>query len=202
MLTVGLTGGIGSGKSTVSAMLAERGAVLIDSDLLAREVVEPGTDGLAAVVAEFGPEVLAPDGTLNRPALGAIVFADESRRLALNAIIHPRVRARAEEITAAAGPDAIVVNDVPLLVEAGLTDRYQLIVVVDATPETQLHRLTTDRGMPEPEARSRMAAQATQAQRLAAADHIIDNNGPLETLKPQVDNLWPQLQKANKGQHK
>lgn len=193
MLRAGLTGGIGSGKSTVSALLASYGAVLIDADRIAREVVEPGTDGLAAVVAEFGEDILAADGTLDRPGLGRIVFADESRRKALNAIVHPLVRDRSAELEAAAGPHSVVVQDVPLLAENGLASLYDLVVVVDAAPETQLDRLVRLRGMPEDEARARMAAQATREQRLAVADLVIDNNGPLEALEPQVKKAWEEL---------
>ncbi|MFC9426784.1 dephospho-CoA kinase [Streptomyces sp. NPDC056987] len=190
MLRLGLTGGIGSGKSEVSRLLTGYGAVLIDSDRIARDVVEPGTPGLAAVVAEFGPGVLTPDGALDRPGLGRIVFGDPERLRALNAIVHPLVRARSAELEAAAGPDAVVVHDVPLLVENGMTGLYDLVVIVDATPETQLDRLVRLRGMTEREARERMAAQATRAQRRAVADVVIDNDGPLELLEPQVREVW------------
>ncbi|HEY5837004.1 dephospho-CoA kinase [Streptomyces sp.] len=193
MLTVGLTGGIGAGKSEVARLLSSYGAVLVDSDRIAREVVEPGTEGLRAVVAEFGPEILTPEGGLDRPGLGAIVFADEERRRALNAIVHPLVGRRAAELQGAAGPDAIVVHDVPLLTENGLARLYDLVVVVDARPATQLDRLVRLRGMTEAEARSRMAAQATREQRLAIADLVIDNDGPLESLEPQVRAVWDTL---------
>ncbi|MGW2055588.1 dephospho-CoA kinase [Streptomyces sp. NPDC001840] len=193
MLRLGLTGGIGAGKSEVSRLLTGYGAVLIDSDRIAREVVEPGTPGLAAVVAEFGPEVLTGEGRLDRPKLGGIVFADQDRLRALNAIVHPLVRARSAELEAAAGPDAIVVHDVPLLVENGLQGLYDLVVVVDASPETQLDRLVWQRGMAEPEARDRMAAQATREERRAVADVVIDNDGPLERLEPQVREVWEKL---------
>jgi len=193
MLTVGLTGGIGAGKSEVARLLASYGAVLVDSDRIAREVVEPGTEGLAAVVAEFGPQVLAADGGLDRPRLGAIVFADEERRKALNAIVHPLVGRRSAELQAAAGPDAIVVHDVPLLTENGLAPLYDLVIVVDAAPDTQLDRLVRLRGMAEEEARARMAAQATREQRLAVADLVIANDGPLDELEPQVRAAWRQL---------
>ncbi|MCW2871360.1 dephospho-CoA kinase [Actinacidiphila oryziradicis] len=195
MLRVGLTGGIGSGKSTVSALLVSYGAVLIDADRIAREVVEPGTDGLAAVVAEFGEDILAADGTLDRPELGRIVFADESRLKALNAIVHPLVRDRSAELEAAAGPDSVVVQDVPLLAENRLAPLYDLVVVVDAAPETQLDRLVRQRGMPEDDARARMAAQATRDERLAVADLVIDNDGPLEALAPQVKKVWEELRR-------
>ncbi|MFD7285736.1 dephospho-CoA kinase [Streptomyces sp. NPDC059863] len=193
MLRLGLTGGIGAGKSEVSRLLTSYGAVLIDSDRIAREVVEPGTPGLAAVVAEFGPGVLTPDGALDRPKLGGIVFGDPDRLRALNGIVHPLVRARSAELEKAAGPDSIVVHDVPLLVENGMTELYDVVVVVDASPETQLDRLVRLRGMAETEARKRMAAQATRERRRAAADVVIDNDGPLERLEPQVRRVWQTL---------
>ncbi|MFE1960418.1 dephospho-CoA kinase [Streptomyces sp. NPDC059479] len=193
MLRLGLTGGIGAGKSEVSRLLTGYGAVLIDSDRIAREVVEPGTPGLAAVVAEFGPEVLTADGRLDRPKLGAIVFADQDRLRALNAIVHPLVRARSAELESGAGPDAIVVHDVPLLVENGMTGLFDLVVVVDASPETQLDRLVRQRGMAESEARDRMAAQATREERRAVADVVIDNDGPLERLESRVREMWKEL---------
>ncbi|MEU3350583.1 dephospho-CoA kinase [Streptomyces sp. NPDC037389] len=193
MLKVGLTGGIGAGKSEVSRLLASYGAVVVDSDRIAREVVEPGTPGLAAVVAEFGPGVLTGEGTLDRPALGAVVFADKDRLAALNAIVHPLVRARSAELEAAAGPDAVVVHDVPLLAENGLAPLYDLVVVIDAGTGTRLERLVRLRGMTTDEARARMAAQATREQRLAVADLVIDNDGPLEALEPQVRAVWEQL---------
>ncbi|MFI1256632.1 dephospho-CoA kinase [Streptomyces netropsis] len=193
MLKVGLTGGIGSGKSEVSRLLASYGAVIVDSDRIAREVVEPGTPGLAAVVAEFGPGIVTADGTLDRPKLGSIVFADTGRRAALNAIVHPLVRARSAEIEAAAAPDAVVVHDVPLLAENGLAPLFDLVVVIDATEETRLDRLVRLRGMTPDEARARMAAQATREERLAVADLVIDNDGPLEALQSQVAKAWTDL---------
>lgn len=193
MLKVGLTGGIGAGKSEVSRLLVKYGAVLIDSDRIAREVVEPGTPGLAAVVEEFGPGVLTAEGALDRPALGALVFADAGRLAALNAIVHPLVGARAAERERAAPEDAVVVHDVPLLTENGLAPLYDLVVVVDASAETQLERLVTLRGMTESDARARMAAQATRDQRRAVADLIVDNDGPLEALEPQVRTVWDEL---------
>lgn len=193
MLKVGLTGGIGAGKSEVSRLLVERGAVLIDADRIAREVVEPGTPGLAAVVAAFGEDVLAADGTLDRPRLGAIVFADADRLAELNKIVHPLVGARSAELEAAAGPDAVVVHDVPLLTENGLAPFYDLVIVVDARTETQLDRLTRLRGMTEDDARARMAAQATREQRKEIADLVIDNDGPRERLVEQVDTVWAEL---------
>ncbi|MEU7133758.1 dephospho-CoA kinase [Streptomyces sp. NPDC046261] len=193
MLKVGLTGGIGAGKSEVSRLLVSYGAVLVDSDKIAREVVAPGTPGLAAVVAEFGPGVLTPEGALDRPKLGAIVFADPGRLAALNAIVHPLVRARSAELEAAAGPDAVVVHDVPLLAENGLAPLFDLVLVVDASTETRLDRLVRLRGMTPDEARARMAAQATREQRLAVADLVIDNDGPLEELEPRVRAVWEEL---------
>ncbi|MCZ7430654.1 dephospho-CoA kinase [Streptomyces sp. WMMC1477] len=195
MLTVGLTGGIGAGKSEVSRLLDSYGAVIVDADRIAREVVEPGTEGHAAVVAEFGEGVLRADGALDRPALGRIVFNDPDRLAALNTIVHPLVGARSAELQRAAGEHAVVVHDVPLLTENGLASLYDVVVVVDASPETRLHRLVHLRGMSEEEARSRMAAQATRADRLAIADHVIDNDGPLEKLEPQVRELWERLRR-------
>jgi dephospho-CoA kinase len=189
----GLTGGIGSGKSTVSALLVSYGAVLIDADRIAREVVEPGTPGLAAVVAEFGTGVLLPDGSLDRPGLGSIVFADPDRLAALNAIVHPLVRDLSSRQEAAAGPGSVVVHDVPLLAENALAPLYDAVIVVDAAPSTQLDRLVRLRGMTQEEARARMAAQATREQRLAIADFVIDNDGPLEALEPQVRKVWDEL---------
>lgn len=196
MVKVGLTGGIGAGKSEVSRLLASYGAVIVDADKIAREVVEPGTPGLAAVVAEFGDGVLAPDGSLDRPKLGGIVFSDPEKLKALNAIVHPLVGARSAELEASAGPDAVVVHDVPLLTENGLAPLYDLVVVVDAAVGTQLDRLVRLRGMAEDEAKSRMAAQATREQRLAVADLVIDNDGPLEALEPQVRAVWERLRSA------
>lgn len=193
MLKVGLTGGIGAGKSEVSRLLAGYGAVVVDADRIAREVVEPGTPGLAAVVTAFGESVLTPEGGLDRPKLGSIVFADPAKLRILNGIVHPLVGARSAELEAAAGPDAIVVHDVPLLAENGLAPLYDLVVVVDAAPATQLARLTGLRGMEESEARARMAAQATREQRLAVATLVIDNDGPLEALEPQVRKVWEEL---------
>ncbi|WP_369184318.1 dephospho-CoA kinase [Streptomyces sp. Y1] len=199
MLKIGLTGGIGAGKSEVSRLFAARGAVIVDSDVIAREVVAPGTAGLAAVTAEFGPRVLRADGSLDRPALGAIVFADPERLKALNAIVHPLVRERSAELEAAAAPDAVVVHDVPLLAENGLAPLYDLVVVVDADDRVRLDRLVRLRGMAEEEALARMAAQATRADRLAIADLVIDNSGPLEALAPRVDEVWAELARRAAG---
>ncbi len=192
MLRVGLTGGIGSGKSAVSSRLGERGAVVIDSDVLAREVVARGTDGLAEVVEVFG-DVLTPDGDLDRPAVGRIVFGDEQARRKLEAIIHPRVRARAAEIEAGAPDDAVVVHDIPLLVETGQADKFDLLLVVDVPPEVQVERLTGARGMTDEEAKARIASQATREDRLAVADVVVDNSGSLEDLDRRVDGVWADL---------
>ncbi|MCD9142245.1 dephospho-CoA kinase [Streptomyces albireticuli] len=193
MLSVGLTGGIGAGKSEVSRLLASYGAVVVDSDKIAREVVEPGTPGLAAVVAEFGPGVLTPEGALDRPALGAIVFADPGRLAALNAIVHPLVRERSAQLEAAAGPDAVLVHDVPLLAENGLAPLYDLVIVIDASTETRLDRLVGLRGMTPDEARARMAAQATREARLAIADVVIENDGSRGELEARVREVWAGL---------
>lgn len=195
MLSVGLTGGIGSGKSAVSALLAAHGAVVIDADLVAREVVEPGTPGLARIRERFGPEVLLPDGSLDRAALGTRVFSDPAELRALNAIVHPLVGARTAELMeqARAGRAQVVVHDVPLLVESGLAGAYDAVVVVSATPETQLDRLVRLRGMAEPEARRRMAAQAPLEDKLAVATHVVQNDGGLQDLAAQVERLWHEL---------
>jgi dephospho-CoA kinase len=193
VLKVGLTGGIGSGKSEVSRRLVSLGAVLVDADAVAREVVEPGTPGLAAVVEEFGEDILRPDGTLDRDRLGAIVFADDARREALNAIVHPLVGRRMQELVEDAPDDAVVVYDVPLLTENDLAGLYDLVVVVDTPVEEQVRRLTELRGMTEEAARARIAAQATRERRRAVADRVIDNSGTLEALTAQVDKLWAEL---------
>ncbi|MEO3820931.1 dephospho-CoA kinase [Plantactinospora sp. B24E8] len=190
MLMIGLTGGIGAGKSVVATRLAALGAVVIDSDRLAREVVAPGTDGLRAVVAAFGPEVCRPDGSLDRPALGQIVFGDASARARLEQIIHPRVRARTAQLAAGAAPDAIVVNDVPLLVEVGLAPTYHLVLVVRAAERTRIDRLVRHRGMTVEQAEQRIRAQAGDARREAAADVLLDNNGDLDALHAAIDTLW------------
>ncbi|WSB50450.1 dephospho-CoA kinase [Streptomyces cellulosae] len=193
MLTVGLTGGIGAGKSEVSRLLVECGAVLIDADRIAREVVEPGTPGHAAVVEAFGEDILAEDGSLDRPRLGAIVFNDPEKLATLNSIVHPLVGARSRELEEAAPEDAVVVHDVPLLTENGLAPLYDVVIVVDASPETQLDRLVRLRGMSEEDARARMAAQATREQRRAIADIVIDNDVPLDELERRVKEVWADL---------
>jgi dephospho-CoA kinase len=192
---VGLTGGVGSGKSTVSALLAERGAVIIDADAIAREVVEPGTPGFDAVVAHFGESVVGADGRLDRPALAAIVFRDEARRAELNAIVHPLVGQRTAELMADAPDGAIVVYDVPLLVESDLAAGFDIVVVVEAGVDTRLARLE-QRGMAAADARDRMAVQSTDEQRRAAADELIRNDGSREELEAQVDALWERLRTA------
>lgn len=200
MLRVGLTGGIGAGKSAVSSRLAARGAIVIDSDLLAREVVAKGTDGLAEVVAAFGAEVLTADGEMDRPAVGRIVFGDAEARHRLEAVIHPRVRARAAEIEAAAPDDAIVVHDIPLLVETGQADRFDVVLVVDVPAAVQLERLTRQRGMAESEAQQRIASQATREQRLSVADLVVENAGTLAELDSRLDEVWTTLrQRAGHG---
>jgi dephospho-CoA kinase len=193
VLRVGLTGGIATGKSEVSARLAERGAVVIDADTLAREVVEPGTPGLAEVVVAFGPAVLDSTGAVDRAALAEQVFGDDAARRRLEAIIHPRVRERAAEIEALAPQDAVVVHDIPLLVETGQAAEFDIVVVVDCPPERQLERLTTRRSLTAPEARARIAAQAAREDRLAVADRVISNTGTLAALREAVDDLWVEL---------
>ncbi len=190
MLQVGLTGGIGSGKSTVSARLAELGAVVVDADRIAREVVAPGTPGLAEVGRRFGPEVFAEDGALDRAALGALVFSHPGARADLEQITHPLVRARTAELVAQAPTDAVVVHDVPLLVEKHLGPAYHLVVVVHADEATRVSRLVSARGLTEADARARIAAQADDDQRRAAADVWLDNAGTPPQLRSQVDALW------------
>lgn len=190
MLRVGLTGGIGAGKSAVARRLAERGAVIIDADLLAREVVEPGTDGLAELVEVFGPEVLTATGALDRPALGARIFGDEAARRRLERIVHPRVRARTAELTRSAAPGSIVVNDVPLLVETGLAASYHLVIVVMADRAVRLDRLTRLRGLSVAEATARIGVQTDDTTRVAAADVVLTNEDDLELLYARVDDLW------------
>jgi dephospho-CoA kinase len=208
VLRVGLTGGIGSGKSEVSRRLAAHGAVIIDADVAAREVVAPGTPGLAQVAEAFGPEVLGPDGALDRERLGAIVFRDPALRAKLNAIVHPLVREwmTAAERTAAEAADAaggaadaaggnlIVVHDVPLLAESRRADGFDLVIVVDVPPELQVERLVSQRGMTPDQARVRMAAQASRDQRLAIASVVIDNSGSLDDLDRRVAEVWADLQ--------
>lgn len=195
MLRVGLTGGIGAGKSEVSRRLAAQGAVIIDADAAARDVVAPGTPGLTEVVEAFGPDLLLPDGQLDRPRLGDLVFANPEKRAILNAIIHPKVGARMSELEQAADPAAIVVHDVPLIAENGLASAYDLVVVVDVAPRTQIDRLVKQRGMTRDQAKARIAAQATRDQRLAIADIVVDNSGSLTELDRQVGDLWAELRR-------
>ncbi|HJX79547.1 dephospho-CoA kinase [Glutamicibacter sp.] len=190
MIHVGLTGGVASGKSAVATQLAKLGAVVIDADKLAREVVAPGTDGLAQIRQAFGEAVFAPDGSLDRAALGALVFNDEAQRLKLNAIVHPLVRAGANRLRATACGEAVVVEDIPLLVESGQADRFDLVLVVQAPHEERIRRMVEDRGWSEAEAESRMAAQASDADRAAIAHHLLMNDGTLEQLQAQVTELF------------
>lgn len=190
---VGLTGGIASGKSTVSATLAELGAVVIDADLIAREVVARGTPGLDAVVAEFGPGVMTPEGDLDRPAMGALVFADPSARKRLEAIIHPLVHQRSAELEAAAPPGSVIVHDIPLLAEVGRGGQFDAVLVVDAPTEEQVTRMVRDRGWTREDAESRIAAQASREDRLAIATHVIDNTGSLDDLRRRVEEAYAEL---------
>ncbi len=192
-MRVGLTGGVASGKSTVATILTELGAVVIDADLLAREVVEPGTPGLAAVVDAFGADVLTEDGRLDRPALGARVFGDEEARRRLEAILHPLIRARGAELEAAAPADALVVHDIPLLVESGQADRFDAVVVVDVPVQTQVERMVADRGWSREEAEARVAAQASREQRRAVATYVIDNTGTRDDLRERVTEVVGEL---------
>ena len=192
-MRVGLTGGVASGKSTVAKVLTELGAVVVDADLLAREVVEPGTPGLAAVVDAFGDDVIADVGTLDRPALGRVVFGDADARRRLEGILHPLIRARGAEIEAAAGPGAVVVHDIPLLVETGQAGSFDAVVVVDVPVETQVSRMVSERGMSEEDVRARIAAQATREERLAAATHVVDNTGTHEDLRERDTEVFEQL---------
>jgi dephospho-CoA kinase len=189
MLVVGLTGGIGSGKSTVSTLLAERGAVIVDADRIAREAVEPGGPAHDAVLARFG--------TVDRPTIASVVFGDTQARADLNAIVHPAVGAEiARRLAEHADTDHVVVLDIPLLVETGGKDRYPVAgtIVVDAPTETAVHRLVEQRGMDEADVRARMAAQATREERLAAADFVVDNRGSLDDLREEVDRCWSWMQ--------
>jgi dephospho-CoA kinase len=193
---VGLTGGVASGKSTVAAQLAELGAVVIDADALAREVVAAGTPGLAAVVAEFGDGLLGPDGELDRPAMGRLVFADEQARRRLEAIVHPLVFERIVELEEQAAEDDVVVHDIPLLAESGRADTFDAVLVVDAPPEAQVERMIRDRGWSEEDARSRIAAQATREDRLALATHVIENTGTREDLRTRVAEVFADVVSA------
>jgi len=195
VLRVGLTGGIGTGKSEVSRRLASYGAVVIDADAVAREVVAPGTPGLAEVVQAFGPEVLRSDGTLDRDRLGELVFADESLRTKLNAIIHPRVGERMAELERQAGDALVIVHDVPLLAENHLAGSFDEVVVVDVPPRIQAERLARERGMSRDQAEARMGAQASREERLAIATIVVDNSGSLAELDREVGELWAELRR-------
>lgn len=193
---VGLTGGVASGKSTVSAMLAELGAVIIDADVLAREVVARGTPGLVAVVAEFGTELLTPDGDLDRAAMGSLVFADAGARKRLEAIVHPLVFERIVELESQAPDDAVVVHDIPLLAESGRAATFDAVLVVHAPAELQVTRMTQDRGWTREEAEARIAAQASAEDRLALATHVIDNTGSTDELRRRVEAVYAALNDA------
>jgi dephospho-CoA kinase len=195
VLRVGLTGGIGAGKSEVARRLASYGAVVIDADVVAREVVAPGTAGLAEVASAFGPGAVRGDGTLDRARLAELVFADEGLRRRLNAIVHPRVRERMAELERQAGDVPVIVHDVPLLAENQLAGSYDLVVVVDVPARVQLERLARERGMPRAQAEARMHAQASRADRLAVADIVVDNSGSLAELDREVGDLWAELRK-------
>jgi len=197
---IGLTGGIGSGKTTVSDLLGEWGAVIVDADVIAREVVAAGSPGLAAVAAAFGPEVIGADGEMDRERVAAIVFADPDARAKLNGIVHPLVRARSQELTEAAPPGSVVVQAIPLLAETGQRGSFDLVVVVDVDPEVAVSRLVGARGMTEADARARINAQASREQRLAIADVVLDNSGDLPQLEAQVAELWRELRDRWDGQ--
>jgi dephospho-CoA kinase len=200
VLRVGLTGGIGSGKSEVARRLVAHGAVLIDADVAAREVVVPGSRGLRRIVAAFGEDVLSPDGSLDRARLGEIVFGDPELRAKLNAIVHPLVRewmgaAERTAVQAADPPGPVVVHDVPLLAESRRKDGFDLVIVVDVPPELQVQRLVSQRGMTPDQARARMNAQASREQRLEVADIVISNSGSLDDLDHRVAEVWADLQR-------
>jgi dephospho-CoA kinase len=199
MVRVGLTGGIASGKSAVADELAARGAIIIDADVLAREVVEPGTPALAAIIDRFGPQLLS-DGQLDRTRLAQIVFADPLARRDLERIVHPAVRARAADLERAAGRAAVVVHVIPLLVETGQQEDFDLVVTVDIDPETQIKRLIARNGYTRAEAESRIAAQASREDRRIAADVVLDNTGSVAQLREQIDALWAELSSAGARQ--
>ena len=192
-MRVGLTGGVASGKSTVAAMLAELGAVVIDADAIARGVVARGTPGLDAVVAEFGAELLTAEGELDRPAMGRLVFGDEDARRRLQGIVHPLVFERYAELEASAPPGALVVHDIPLLAESGRGEDFDAVVVVDVPRDLQVERMLRDRGWTLEDAESRIAAQATREQRLALATHVVENTGSLEQLRARVAEVHAEL---------
>ena len=190
MLRIGLSGGIGAGKSTVSTEFSKCGGIVVDGDVIAREVVQPGTEGLVKLVEAFGEEILLPDGALNRPALAAIAFPDDDKRATLNGIVHPLVGKRRAELIDAAPADAVVIEDIPLLVESQMAPLFPLVVIVNADVETRVKRLVEQRGMPEEDARNRVAAQATEEQRRAVADVWLDNSGTAEGLAERARTLW------------
>ena len=192
MRRVGLTGGIGSGKSTVAQMFADLGAWVVDADAIAREVVAPGSEGLAELVEQFGSQILTDNGDLDRAAVAAVVFSDPSARERLNAIVHPLIARRTTELIAAIPQDAVLVHDVPLLVELGMQGAYDVVVVVDAPDDVRIRRLV-QRGLDEDDARARIAAQASRDERLAVADVVIENAGDLDDLRRQVTAAWPQV---------
>ncbi|WP_148614755.1 dephospho-CoA kinase [Nocardioides rubriscoriae] len=192
-MRVGLTGGVASGKSTVAEILRELGATIIDGDVLAREVVEKGTPGLDQVVEAFGRDILTPDGDLDRPRLGAIVFNDAERRQVLESIVHPLVFERYAALEAATGPDDLVVHDIPLLAETGRADGFDAVLVVDVPDEVRIERMLRDRGWTREDAESRIASQATREQRLAIATHVIDNAGTRDELRARVEQVFAEL---------
>ena len=195
-MRVGLTGGIASGKSTVSEILTELGAVIIDGDKLAREVVERGTPGLAKVVEAFGPEILTPEGDLDRPRLGQVVFNDEAQRKVLEGIVHPLVFERYAALEAAAPTDCVVVHDIPLLAESGRADTFDAVIVVETPAEVQVERMLRHRGWTREDAESRIAAQATPEQRREIATHLIVNDGSLADLRARVEEVWAELRSS------
>jgi dephospho-CoA kinase len=199
MLRVGLTGGIGAGKGEVARRLAAYGALVIDADQVAREVVAPGTPGLEEIVQAFGAGVLRPDGTLDRQLLGEIVFSDTALRDRLNAIVHPKVGERMREIEEAAGAPEVIVHEIPLLAENGLAGAFDVVVVVDAPARAQVERLVSTRGMTRSHALARMSAQATREERLAVATLVVDNSGSREDLDDQVATLWAELSRRAKA---
>lgn len=194
-MRVGLTGGVASGKSTVSAMLSGLGAVIIDADAVAREVVAVGTPGLAAVVAAFGPSLLTPEGELDRAAMGALAFGDADARKRLEAIVHPLVHERMAALDAAAAEDSLVVHDIPLLAEGGRTDAFDAVIVVDCPVDVQIDRMLSERGWSREEAEARIAAQASREGRLAVATHVITNAGSLDELRDQVATVFSELRR-------
>lgn len=203
MQRIGLTGGIAAGKSVAAARFAELGAVVIDYDLLAREAVAPGTVGLDQVVAAFGPQVLGPDGGLDRPALGRIVFGDDAARLRLNHVVHPivhRLAAEREAAAATADPDAVVVHDIPLLAESGRDDSFHLVVTIRAEVDLRVRRLVEGRGLTDSDAHARIAAQVTDEVRAAAADVVLDGNGTTDGLREQVDHLWARIAEERRAE--